>query len=322
MSSLVSVLIPTYNRADMISETLNSALSQTYSNLEVIVCDNASTDATIAIVEEFARRDSRVKLFKNETNLGPVLNWKACLDRASGQYVKVLWSDDLMLPDFLERTLELFREDNNLAFVFTKVSVSREISDPLRYRYDCFDETGIYPVAEFVKGVIQHYHFPYSPGCAIFKIEVLKQSFVMRNDLFKNRYLQNGAGPDLLMFLMSTRRAPRFGYVDEPLSFFRQHDDSITISSDSRQLGLDYAKAIIWYIYRFSGLDMAMRYWIYVFKKRKLYQKKNRAYLSGFLFQGIDVHYLCPVNAVHFLQCWVMKSKHYLKSIQLDFTSE
>ena len=88
---LVSILIPVYNRETLIEDTVQSALNQTYPNIEIIVVDNKSTDRTWDILEKLANRDSRIKIFQNKTNIGPVRNWKRCIDNASGKYGKILW---------------------------------------------------------------------------------------------------------------------------------------------------------------------------------------------------------------------------------------
>ena len=74
---LVSIIIPTFNRQSFIAESIDSSLDQDYGNIEIIITDNASSDDTVKIVKEYVKRDSRVKLFCQKKNLGPVLNWKA-----------------------------------------------------------------------------------------------------------------------------------------------------------------------------------------------------------------------------------------------------
>lgn len=316
--ALVSILIPTYNREKYIAEALDSALAQTYENIEIIVSDNASTDRTVDIVNEYIKRDARIRLFQNEENVGPVLNWKVCLDQACGVYSKILWSDDLIAPDYLVKTIGLFEEEGELAFVFTKVQVGETLNKIESTLYNAFETTGIYPSSDFVNGIMQQAPLPCSPGCAIFKTKVLKNSFVMENDLFVNRYLENGAGPDLLMFLMAARLVPMFGYISDPLSFFRDHAASITIASDSQQLGLDYARAIIWYLYHFEGKEMAVRYWVYTFKKKKLYRNKDRTLLRGFLFLDQVMRRSVGQHFYLFISCWCLRSKQYLKAIQYN----
>lgn len=317
MNELVSILIPTYNRVDLIAETLDSALAQTYTNIEIIVSDNASTDNTAEIVAQYVRRDSRVKFFKNDENIGPILNWRAGLEKASGHYVKILWSDDLITPDYLEQTLQLFHQEPNLAFVFTKTLTGNDIKTAAAV-FDYFKCTGVYPTVDFVRGVIRKASLPCSPGCALFRADLLKKSLVIENELFGNRYLENGAGPDVLMFLIAATYLPRFGFVGEPLSFFREHNSSITVSSDSTSLSLDYAKAIIWYLYHYENPDQAYRYWLYVFNKRQLYRRSNRGFLKGFLFNDPSVRYFRIKFLPFFVGCFLSRSKRWLYTIKIN----
>ena len=117
----VSILIPTYNREKIILETLNSAVNQTYKNIEVIVVDNKSTDNSYKIIKDFAKSHPNVKVYQNDTNIGPVRNWRRCMDYATGEYAKILWSDDLIAPDFIEKTLPWLADNDDIAFVCTGI---------------------------------------------------------------------------------------------------------------------------------------------------------------------------------------------------------
>lgn len=110
-SPLVSVCIPCYNSERTIADTLKTVLSQTYSHLEIIICDNCSTDKTIEIIREF--QDQRIQLYINESNLGMVGNFDRVLSYAKGQYVKVMCSDDLISSDCIEKQLFPFLENPN-----------------------------------------------------------------------------------------------------------------------------------------------------------------------------------------------------------------
>ena len=86
----VSVLIPVYNRQNLIETTVKSALDQTYQNTEIVIVDNKSTDNTWKILQALAQTDDRVKIYQNETNIGPVRNWLRCINEATGEYAKIL----------------------------------------------------------------------------------------------------------------------------------------------------------------------------------------------------------------------------------------
>lgn len=101
--ALVTVAIPTYNREEFIEETLGSVLAQTWPNLEILVIDNASVDRTLEIVEKVLHRHPAVTIHRAKRNRGPFVNFRRCLQFANGQFVKLLMSDDLLVPDAVER---------------------------------------------------------------------------------------------------------------------------------------------------------------------------------------------------------------------------
>lgn len=93
---LVSVLIPTYNRADYLGDALNSALNQDYPNLEIIVHDDASTDSTLDLLSRY--HDPRLKIIRTDDNHGMIGGWNYLASFAKGKYIKFLASDDLLAP--------------------------------------------------------------------------------------------------------------------------------------------------------------------------------------------------------------------------------
>ena len=99
----VSILVPVYNRVDMIKDCVDSALSQDYLDLEVIVSDNCSTDGTWELCWRLYSDHPKVKLCRNASNVGPVLNWLCAARAATGQYVKILFSDDLLLEGCIRK---------------------------------------------------------------------------------------------------------------------------------------------------------------------------------------------------------------------------
>jgi len=101
VSPLVTIAIPTYNRADgHLKEALESALRQTYTNTEIIVSDNCSTDDTEKVVRSFF--DKRIRYFRHEKNIGANNNFNFCLNNARGDFFLLLCDDDMIDPDFVE----------------------------------------------------------------------------------------------------------------------------------------------------------------------------------------------------------------------------
>ena len=107
---LISVVIPNYNGERFIERTLRSVLEQTYPHFEIIVVDDASTDASPSIVQAFCEKDSRIRLIRLEKNGGVSNARNTGIREAKGAYIALLDSDDLWTPDKLERQLKLAGE--------------------------------------------------------------------------------------------------------------------------------------------------------------------------------------------------------------------
>lgn len=101
----VSISIPTYNGALYLEECLESAINQTFSDIEIVIVDDCSTDKTVDVVEKFARLDSRIKIFRNKTRLGLVENWNRSIQYSTGEWIKFLFQDDVLYENCIEKTL-------------------------------------------------------------------------------------------------------------------------------------------------------------------------------------------------------------------------
>jgi glycosyltransferase involved in cell wall biosynthesis len=114
----VSVVIPTYNGGDFIEATLASVLNQTFTDFEVVVSDDASTDGTIPAVESV--EDPRLTISGDRSHVGPGGNWNRAVALARGEYVKVLAQDDVLYPNNLEVSVGVLDADPALSFVATR----------------------------------------------------------------------------------------------------------------------------------------------------------------------------------------------------------
>jgi glycosyltransferase involved in cell wall biosynthesis len=117
--SKVSVCIPVYNGSAYIAESINSVLAQTYTDFQLIVCDNCSTDNTEEIVRSF--HDPRLRYVRNDENLGLVGNANRCLELSKGEYICIWHHDDVMLPDNLRRKVHLLDEHPEVGFVHSNL---------------------------------------------------------------------------------------------------------------------------------------------------------------------------------------------------------
>lgn len=239
MNTLVSILIPVFNREHLVGESIESALNQTYRNIEVIVVDNCSTDNTWQVLQQYASSDDRIRLFRNKENIGPVLNWKRCVNEAKGEYVKILFSDDLISSNYIEENLKLFNRD--VAFVLSGIQLfGKEKKD----RLSNYEHKKLFSSDEYLTMALlfNTFRFPVSPGAALFRsIDVKRSLEVDIPNPWGLDFKKFGAGNDLLIFLYTATRYPMIRISEDTTAWFRFHNDSFT-ASNRLSLYYDYAK--------------------------------------------------------------------------------
>ena len=112
---LVTIAIPTFNRASLLKDCVLAALSQTYQHFEILVSDNASTDETEEVLKDFT--DQRLRVVRQKTNIGLLPNWNACLAEAKGDYIVFVSDDDRLAPWMLERCIALVKNNSQISVV-------------------------------------------------------------------------------------------------------------------------------------------------------------------------------------------------------------
>lgn len=123
---VISVLMGVHNGAHTLERAAESILAQDFADFELIVCDDASTDGTWALLEGFAQRDSRVRLLQNPRNLGLAATLNRCLGQARGQYIARMDDDDFSHPQRFSRQLRHLEEHPGDAFVGCNVALVRD----------------------------------------------------------------------------------------------------------------------------------------------------------------------------------------------------
>ncbi|MDY5684126.1 MAG: glycosyltransferase family 2 protein [Treponema sp.] len=133
-SPLVSIITPNYNCERFISQTIESVLAQTYKNWEMLIVDDCSTDKSYEIACEYAKKDSRIKVFRNKKNSGAAVSRNVAIEKSKGQYVAFLDSDDIWLPQKLEVQLKSFQNDVAIVYSFyEKIDSEGNRSDRIIY---------------------------------------------------------------------------------------------------------------------------------------------------------------------------------------------
>ncbi len=129
--SIVSICIPTYNGAKYIKEAFLSAINQSYRPIEIIISDDNSTDDTLKIIREIDKpADIAVKIFSH-TPSGIGANWNNCIQHASGNYIKFLFQDDTLVPQCVEKFMNVILAHPNVDFIFSKRKVFTDSNSSL-----------------------------------------------------------------------------------------------------------------------------------------------------------------------------------------------
>lgn len=128
----VSIGLPVYNGAPYLEQALDSLLSQTLGDFELIISDNASDDGTAEIAARYAQRDGRIRYHRNDENLGAARNFNNTFALSRGQYFKWAACDDIHLPDYLLRCVEALDENPDVVLAYPRASEMSEDGRPLR----------------------------------------------------------------------------------------------------------------------------------------------------------------------------------------------
>jgi glycosyltransferase involved in cell wall biosynthesis len=218
----VSIIIPTFNRAELLPESIDSSLAQTH-KCEVIVCDHGSTDNTREIVESYG---NKVIYIRREKDFGPHYCWLEGLMNATTEIVHFQFDDDLIDPDYIERTKQFLQKD--VGFVFSGCEVF--YPDNKRYRafLDKFPE-GIVASKDAEKFLLKNM---LSPGCILLRKRDAIDALYQGTLPFSTDHY-HGVGPDNFFSLLCLLRYENIGYVNAPLAKFRYHDCSITINANN-----------------------------------------------------------------------------------------
>ena len=241
----VSVLIPVYNREKYIVECIDSVLRQEFQDWEIVCCDNASTDGTFAILQQYAARDPRIRIFSNDTNLGPIPNWKRCLDEARGAYVHWLWSDDFIHDGDFYGKMFATAAAQGTDVAMCAARLLNEGTGHMSVLYSLHVQ--FLDMRRMLENKLQ---FPVSPAAWILPTELVRKYFfenIPASGGFDCN--KNAIGADLLMILGACLDRGRVGVHGMPLVTFRAHKDSISLLNRTKPY---YQVARSWFVLEYK----------------------------------------------------------------------
>jgi glycosyltransferase involved in cell wall biosynthesis len=252
---VVTIGIPVYNGSNFLSHALDSILEQTYSDFEVIVSDNASTDPTQELVLDYAARDARIRYFRNDENIGAARNYNRTFALASGGYFKWFAHDDVLAPNYLARCVEVLDREAEVVLSFPRFAYIDEHGDvlaeppgDLSLRSD--------DVAARVRMLVQHELEDSHIFWAVFG---LARTDVLR----KTRLIDSHVASDQTL-LIELALLGKFAQIPDPLFFRREHPLSSMKSQRTPKLRAEWfdpemarQKRVIWPHWTLFGNHLA-----------------------------------------------------------------
>lgn len=227
----VSVCIPTYNGQAYLKDCLDSVLAQTLPDFEIVATDDHSSDRTMEILDEYQKKDPRLRVVRNPKNLGLVGNWNRCVELAKGEWIKFVFQDDRIAPTCLEKLVSAAGKDGSMAVCRRDIlfdADSTELEPVYRKYLDTYTIEKVFPGATEI-----------SAGSFREKVlDVLAWNFIGEPNtvlLRKNVFLRYGPFHPHMIQLCDYEYWIRvaihtgFTYVPETLATFRVHRDASSV---------------------------------------------------------------------------------------------
>jgi glycosyltransferase involved in cell wall biosynthesis len=234
---LVSIITPTYNRPDYLRVALASAISQTYKNIEIIVSDNCSPENPETIIESF--KDSRIRFFRNSSNLGMFPNTMNAFKKARGKYVASLLDDDMWEATFLEKLVLALEKNSNLALAFCDHYVMRGDGT---IDYAATEQCSrYYKRADLKEGIYQ----PFYHLSLVDRAVSTATAAVIRRDVVDWDSIppEVGGSWDIYLNYLCCRSGLGAYYCPEKLTRYREHEQTDTMLSGGRNSQAKIKKA-------------------------------------------------------------------------------
>jgi glycosyltransferase involved in cell wall biosynthesis len=249
----VSLGLPVYNGEKFLKSTLESIISQSFTDFRLIICDNYSTDRTEEICREFMEKDSRISYVKNEKNLGAAANFNKVFKLSEGKYFKWATYDDILMPNFLQKCVDVLESNDGTSLCYSKRIIIDEFGNEIDRVSDGLfldqNET-CYRYRHFVK------RFRYTTKWAIPVLGLFRYS-----ELAKTRLLGTYPAADTIILCEVALRG-RFHEIDEYLFMSRKHDQM------SNKANPTAAKLALFYDPKNKGKIQFPRWkWLYENKK-------------------------------------------------------
>ncbi|MFC4721191.1 glycosyltransferase family 2 protein [Geojedonia litorea] len=258
---LVSICIPTYNGAAYLAEALQSALAQTYRPLEIVISDDASSDATLEVVASFKSScDFPIKVLHHHPS-GIGANWNHCVQHAQGDYIKFLFQDDVLLPDCINQLMDLIQRDTHIGMVYCKRDFILDVSNKQHLDFvnaygDLHHNWGVVDVKEGVLPGTNYLKDPQFLNAPKNKIGEPSAILLRKGCFEKVGYFDEQLHQDLdCAYWYRLMPYYKVGFKDAELVQFRLHNQQASVINkaktipDRELLYCMYYQKLFWYLH-------------------------------------------------------------------------
>ncbi|MGB5824671.1 MAG: glycosyltransferase [Proteocatella sp.] len=269
----ISVIMSVYNGEKYLKESIQSVLNQTYRNFEFLIIDDASSDKTEEIIKKFAKKDNRIKYYKNDTNVGLTKNLNKLISYSSGDLIARMDADDIAISNRFLSQIKVFEERNDIEFIFSNAEI---IDNDSKFvcnswmPYDCKDVLSLMP----------QFNYIIHPSIMIKKVIFEKVGY------YNEKFVK---GQDKELWLRCIQNDIKFYFINENLIRYRVNPDSVRskindnyyyklsrycINNNNKKKSLKYMKNLKIH----EKINILTRILIPYFVYRKLVYVKNNYY--------------------------------------------
>ncbi|WP_419802977.1 glycosyltransferase family 2 protein [Mucilaginibacter sp.] len=289
---VISVVIPSYNHANYLKQRIESVINQTYTNFEIIILDDASTDSSKTIIDNYKTNKKVTHVIYNPTNSGsPFLQWKKGLELATGIYVWIAESDDTSRLDFLETLVTILEKNPELTLVY-----SDSESDDFGWRIveqKHNIESKLFEGDIFVRQKMLTSPSIVNASAVLFRREAVQKNLLLESNNYKTAF-------DWL-FWCNIAMQGKVAFYPEKLNFFRKHQQNTSLKATEQGLFVSEGLQVIAYLKKKYNIKLNVaqcKTWASVWAQTCLLLTRKR---SMFLQSRKQVWFVSPKIFIYFI---------------------
>lgn len=267
----VSIIIPCYNQAEYVKEAIESALNQTYENIEIVVINDASTDNSAEVIKEFANKNLKIIFLDEKVNKGVVKSRNLAIEKCSGDYILPVDADDKIAPTFVEKAVKILDEDDEIRIVYSRImffgAINKELKlekfNPNRIIFNnCISNTAVYRKSDFAsvggyKDYMKDGWEDWNMWLSILEIAPNKEKCAYQIDEFMCFYRQFGGG-SRSDFNLDTKNKLYVNMVANHPSLYSNSGDFYKYVSKATPSKLQKKNRLIRNLAIFSGIEFLL----------------------------------------------------------------